>query len=77
MTEAYSSLENTTKYYKFGSHVPFNFNFIMDVNNISKALDFKRIIDNWMSYTPIGASPNWVVSKIYVHLFFLIYILME
>lgn len=64
MTEAYTSLENTTRYYKFGAQVPFNFKFIMDVDNTSKAADFKRIIDDWMSYTPRDASPNWVVSKI-------------
>jgi len=67
MTEAYTSLENTTKYYKFGSHVPFNFKFIMDTNDTSEAIDFKRTIDDWISHTPSGASPNWVVSKIYVH----------
>lgn len=66
MTEAYTSLENTTRYYKFGSHVPFNFKFITDVNNVSKAADFKRIIDDWMSQTPNGESPNWVVSKIHL-----------
>ncbi|XP_072743584.1 maltase 1-like [Anoplolepis gracilipes] len=63
MTEAYTSLENTTKYYKFGSHVPFNFKFIMEVNNVSKAKDFKRIIDNWISQTPNGESPNWVMGN--------------
>ncbi|XP_025263125.1 maltase 2-like [Camponotus floridanus] len=63
MTEAYTSLENTTKYYKFGSHVPFNFKFISDVNNVSKAADFKRIIDDWMSQTPNDESPNWVMGN--------------
>lgn len=68
MTEAYTSLENTVKYYKFGSHVPFNFKFT-DVNNVSKAMDFKRIIDVWMSQMPNGESPNWVVSKIHICMF--------
>ncbi|GAB1869739.1 alpha-glucosidase [Camponotus japonicus] len=63
MTEAYTSLKNTTRYYKFGSHVPFNFKFITDVNNVSKAADFKRIIDDWMSQTPNGESPNWVMGN--------------
>lgn len=63
MTEAYTSLENTTKYYKFGSHVPFNFKFITDVNNLSKAIDFKRIIDDWISQTPNGGIPNWVMGN--------------
>lgn len=70
MTEAYTSLENTTRYYKFGSHVPFNFLFITDINNISKAADFKRIIDDWMSQTPNCDSPNWVVSKIHTCIYF-------
>lgn len=63
MTEAYSNLENTMKYYKFGSHVPFNFKFISDVNNVSKAADFKRIIDDWMSQMPNDESPNWVMGN--------------
>ncbi|KMQ89144.1 maltase 1-like protein [Lasius niger] len=63
MTEAYTSLENTTRYYKFGSHVPFNFKFITDVNNDSKAADFKRIIDDWISQTPNGEIPNWVMGN--------------
>lgn len=70
MTEAYTSLENTTKYYKFGSHVPFNFKFITDVNNNSKAADFKRIIDDWISQTPNGEISNWVVSKIHIRIYF-------
>lgn len=70
ITEVYTSLENTMKYNKFGSHVPFNFKFITDVNNLSKAADFKRSINDWISQTPNDGIPNWVVSKIYyMHLF--------
>ncbi|KYN39395.1 putative maltase H [Trachymyrmex septentrionalis] len=29
--EAYTSLENTIKYYNYGSHIPFNFNFIINM----------------------------------------------
>ncbi|XP_020278781.1 maltase 1-like [Pseudomyrmex gracilis] len=63
MTEAYTNLANTTKYYKFGAQVPFNFKFITDVNNNSKPTEFKRIIDDWMANTPSDGSPNWVMGN--------------
>ncbi|KAG5309439.1 MAL1 Maltase, partial [Acromyrmex insinuator] len=33
-TETYTSLENTIKYYNYGSHIPFNFNFIINVDSV-------------------------------------------
>nr|XP_050856119.1 maltase 1-like [Vespula vulgaris] len=63
MTEAYTSLENTTKYYEYGSHIPFNFKLITDVNQNSSASDFKRIIEAWMAHTPSTASANWVLGN--------------
>ncbi|XP_015183311.1 PREDICTED: maltase 1-like [Polistes dominula] len=63
MTEAYTSLENTTKFYKYGSHVPFNFKFITDVNNKSSPTDFKKTIDDWITNTPDGSVPNWVMGN--------------
>ncbi|XP_046826177.1 maltase 1-like [Vespa crabro] len=63
MTEAYTSLENTTKYYQYGSHIPFNFKLITDVNQNSTASDFKKIIDTWMVHTPSTGSANWVLGN--------------
>ncbi|KAL6256798.1 hypothetical protein P5V15_011737 [Pogonomyrmex californicus] len=63
MTEAYTSLENTIKYYEFGSHIPFNFNFIMNVTASSNATHFKRIIDEWMNAMPKDCVANWVMGN--------------
>ncbi|XP_058808065.1 maltase 2-like [Phymastichus coffea] len=63
LTEAYTNLENTTQYYNFGSHVPFNFNFIMNVNNKSHPADFKKVIDDWISHTPENETANWVMGN--------------
>ncbi|KAK2587028.1 hypothetical protein KPH14_010988 [Odynerus spinipes] len=63
MTEAYTSLDNTTRFYNYGSHIPFNFKLITDVNNNSTASDFKRIIEMWMAQTPKNASANWVLGN--------------
>ncbi|XP_014607645.1 PREDICTED: maltase 1-like [Polistes canadensis] len=63
MTEAYTSLENTIKFYKYGSDVPFNFKFITDVNNKSSATDFKKTIDSWFKAMPNGSVANWVMGN--------------
>ncbi|KAI4499900.1 hypothetical protein M0802_005156 [Mischocyttarus mexicanus] len=63
MTEAYTNLKNTTKYYHYGTQIPFNFHFISDLNNKSSARDFKRIIDGWMGYTPKNGVANWVLGN--------------
>ncbi|XP_076231554.1 alpha glucosidase 2 isoform X2 [Calliopsis andreniformis] len=65
LTEAYSSWENTMKYYSFGSNVPFNFKFITDANTNSNADDFKNIINKWMQMKPnrTDAVPNWVMGN--------------
>ncbi|XP_047354643.1 maltase 1-like [Vespa velutina] len=63
MTEAYTSLENTTKYYQYGAHIPFNFKLITDVNHNSSASDFKRIIEAWIAKTPKDGSANWVLGN--------------
>lgn len=66
MTEAYTSLSNTTKYYMYGSHIPFNFKFITDVNSTSTVQQFESTIQSWMSSMPQGQVANWVVSTVYV-----------
>ncbi|KAG7203429.1 hypothetical protein KM043_013496 [Ampulex compressa] len=63
MTEAYTSLVNTTRFYNHGSHVPFNFNFIMAVNSSSPVAEFKRIIDDWMAAKPPSGTANWVMGN--------------
>lgn len=65
MTEAYTDLENTVKFYKYGAHVPFNFKFITDVTVSSKPNDFKKIIETWIGKMPEDSSANWVVSIIF------------
>ncbi|XP_043483468.1 maltase 2-like [Leptopilina heterotoma] len=63
MTEAYTSLENTTKFYNYGSHIPFNFKFITDVSVTSKPEDFKNLINTWLSHTPANGVGNWVMGN--------------
>jgi len=65
MIEAYANMTMTIKYYVYGAHFPFNFGFITDTNQDSKAIDFKRLIDRWMVNMPIlRATANWVVSRV-------------
>lgn len=71
MTEAYTSLANTVRFYvdkndasRNGSNIPFNFELINYMRMESTAADFKRTIDSWMDSMPKGNFyPNWVVSK--------------
>lgn len=69
MTEAYS---NTTFLQKFfgsadgkqeGSHMPFNFALITDLNEFSSAHDFKRVIEERLSIVPDGKYTNWVIGN--------------
>lgn len=63
MTEAYTTLENTIKYYNYGSHIPSNFNFIANATNTSDATTFKNIIEDWMKAIPKGGVANWVMGN--------------
>lgn len=65
LTEAYTDLDLTIKYYLSGSTVPFNFMFISDLNVNSTALNFKKNIDRWMKNVPEGDAyvANWVVGN--------------
>jgi alpha-glucosidase len=67
MTEAYTSLDNMIRFYgdgkRDGSHVPFNFEMISNVNIDSTAKDYKLRIDNWLTRVPKGKHANWVVSR--------------
>lgn len=68
IVEAYTSLENTIKYYgnetKLGAHMPFNFMLVTDLNDQSKAVDFNNTIHKWLDNMPEGKWANWVVSSI-------------
>uniref|UniRef100_A0A182TBL7 alpha-glucosidase n=1 Tax=Anopheles maculatus TaxID=74869 RepID=A0A182TBL7_9DIPT len=46
-----------------GSHMPFNFQLIMRLDNNSKASDFKTVIDSWLDIIPSGHTPNWVLGN--------------
>ncbi|XP_034196330.2 maltase 1-like [Osmia lignaria lignaria] len=63
LTEAYSSWENTMKYYRYGSDIPFNFFFITQTNANSTASDFRNIINKWMQMMPKRQVANWVMGN--------------
>lgn len=68
MTEAYANMTFTMRYYQSddgtrqGSHIPFNFLMISDLNKNSSAKDFVHTVNKWMSYMPAGETANWVVK---------------
>lgn len=45
-----------------GSHIPFNFLMISDLNKDSTARDFTHSINKWLSFMPSGFTANWLVS---------------
>lgn len=72
MTESYTTLPNTIRYYgqvetekivRYGGQIPFNFQLIMNTNTSSKASDYKTIIEIWLNAMPKGDKihANWVV----------------
>lgn len=69
MTEAYANISFTMKYYQSedgtrkGSHIPFNFLMISELNKGSSANDFVHTIIKWMSYMPATETANWVVGS--------------
>jgi len=66
ITEAYTSMENTMRYYgnetNLGAHMPFNFGLIDRLNDNSNATQFNDAINNWLDNMPDGKCANWVVS---------------
>lgn len=76
MTEAYTSLPNNLRYYgevnengevvRYGSQIPFNFDFLMGTNKYTKAGEYKDRIEEWVNGLPKGKGihANWVVSKL-------------
>lgn len=69
MTEAYADIDLQIKWYGTkevpGSHMPFNFALISDLNKDSKAGDFNDAVQSWYSRLPsdIGAEANWVLGN--------------
>lgn len=65
MTEAWDTTEQMVRYYgdgkKNGSHIPFNFQLIIETNGNSTAKDFKQNIDAWLTKMPRDVRANWVV----------------
>ncbi|XP_053685971.1 maltase A3-like [Sabethes cyaneus] len=68
MTESYSSYDVLKDYYvgsdgRLGSHMPFNFRLITDIDRNSKASDFVTLINSWMAIVPEGGVANWVMGN--------------
>lgn len=69
MSEAYANETFTMKYYESedglrqGSHMPFNFVLINELNEWSSAADFKRVIDSRINALPAGRKTNWVIGN--------------
>lgn len=69
MSEAYANETLTMKYYQSedgsrqGSHMPFNFVLINELNEWSTAADFKRVIDARIKALPSGRMTNWVIGN--------------
>ena len=69
MTEAYGTVEQQTKWYGnkdgtvLGSHLPFNFALISDLDKNSNAMDFKKAVDGWMDTKPDYGTANWVLGN--------------
>lgn len=70
MTEAYATVAEQVKWYGKdentpGSHMPFNFALINNLDKDSKAPKFKEAIDEWMNQMPKFGDPhaNWVMGN--------------
>ncbi|XP_037945294.1 maltase A1-like [Teleopsis dalmanni] len=67
MTEAYTSFENILRFYgngiQNGSHVPFNFDFLTNMQNDTKAGVVVEHINKWLDNMPTGVHANWVLGN--------------
>lgn len=69
MTEAYADIDLQVKWYGDasipGSHMPFNFALISNLDRDSKAQDFQDAVNAWYSRLPtdIAAEANWVLGN--------------
>lgn len=82
MTEAYTSLPNTLKFYgkvengeivRYGSQIPFNFELISKTKEATTSYEYKAHIEHWLNGMPKGKHihANWVVC-IFDHFIFII-----
>nr|XP_018909322.1 PREDICTED: maltase A3-like [Bemisia tabaci] len=66
-TEAHTSIFFNNLWYGNatvpGSHFPFNFLFLSDVNQSSTAADWAHVINEYYDALPEGAWPNWVIGN--------------
>lgn len=69
MTEAYTTLSNIQRYYgdgkRNGSHIPFNFNLLSNLNLTSDARVVKELVGDWLKHMPHDVHANWVVIYIF------------
>ncbi|GAB0095460.1 maltase A2-like [Sergentomyia squamirostris] len=67
MSESDSEINLLMTYYgngiRNGSHVPFNFYLLFNLDENSNAEDFLRIIRVWLDHIPKGQSPNWLIGN--------------
>jgi alpha-glucosidase len=67
MTESWSEVSKAQRFYgdgvRNGSYIPFNFELIKNLDQNSKAADFKRSIDSWLDPLPEGVQANWVIGN--------------
>ncbi|KAF2891956.1 hypothetical protein ILUMI_14217, partial [Ignelater luminosus] len=67
MTEAYTDIDNTMRYYgeddRKGAHFTFNFQFITKINKKSTARDIVGAVEEWMYHMPTKYTANWVLGN--------------
>ncbi|XP_070509653.1 maltase 2-like [Chironomus tepperi] len=67
MTEAYADIDNQIKWYgteeQPGSHMPFNFALISNLDRYSTAHDFQNAVHAWYSRLPSFGEANWVLGN--------------
>lgn len=68
MTEGDCNTTYIMKYFQSpdgrqGSHMPFNFALILNLNEYSTAHEFKSVIEERLSATPFGKRMNWILGN--------------
>ncbi|XP_053692702.1 probable maltase [Sabethes cyaneus] len=67
MTEAYTSLPKNIELFgnktANGSHIPFNFQLIRNLDQNSSAADFAKYVNIWWKALPAGRRSNWLLGN--------------
>ncbi|XP_055705153.1 maltase A3-like [Phlebotomus papatasi] len=67
LSESDSEISILMTYYgdgiRNGSHVPFNFKLLFNLNKNSNAIDFRNTIHIWLDNLPEGCVANWVIGN--------------